>query len=244
MRSRSYIHVLCVLIIWHLYVYILYLVLIFWASVIAKEASFSSVYCYCNAMPAAALWPSAYQGWLVDKKSPAPLPSLHYARRAMRTSYARQHCQSSSADIPATYVREYTTYREAETLQLAIELVLSTVKYLQRAHACTCTCIYQYLHVRTCVPRVARREGSVRAWSYVRTRYAYKYACDAYVVHAWDTRATRVRHAWDTRATRVPTRALVKLPLGGTVPCSFLSSFSHLIKNMYMYINFICFIVR
>ena len=129
---------------------------------------------------------SAYQGWLVDKKSPAPLPSLHYALRAMRTSYARQHCQSSSADIPATYVREYTTYREAETLQLAIELVLSTVKYLQRAHACTC--IYQYLHVRTCVPRVARREGSVRAWSYVRTRYAYKYACDAY-----DTRGTRVR---------------------------------------------------
>ena len=27
----------------------------FWAFVIAKEASFSSVYCYCNAMPAAAL---------------------------------------------------------------------------------------------------------------------------------------------------------------------------------------------
>ena len=137
----------------------------------------------------------------------------------MRTSYVRQHCQSSSADIPATYVREYTTYREAETLQLAIELVLSTVKYLQRAHACTC--IYQYLHVRTCVPHIARREGSVRAWSYVRTRYAYKYACDAYVVHAWDTRATRVRHAWYTRGTRArhawDTRALVKLPLGGTV---------------------------
>ena len=130
----------------------------------------------------------------------------------MRTSYARQHCQSSSADIPATYVRKYTTYREAETLQLAIELVLSTVKYLQRAHACTC--IYQYLHVhvhvRTCVPRVARRGARVVVRTYVRTRYAYKYACDAYVVHAWDTRATRARHAWDTRA-------LVKLPLGGTV---------------------------
>ena len=36
------------------YAYVIPL-LIFWASVIAKEALFSSVYCYCNAMPAAAL---------------------------------------------------------------------------------------------------------------------------------------------------------------------------------------------
>ena len=36
------------------YAYVIPL-LIFWASVIAKEAPFSSVYCYCNAMPAAAL---------------------------------------------------------------------------------------------------------------------------------------------------------------------------------------------
>ena len=27
----------------------------YWASVIAEEAAFSSVYCYCNALPAAAL---------------------------------------------------------------------------------------------------------------------------------------------------------------------------------------------
>ena len=44
---------------------------------------------------------------------------------------------------------------------------------------------------------VARRGGSACARG--RRSYAYKYACDAYVVHAWDT------------------RALVKLPLGGTV---------------------------
>ena len=138
----------------------------------------------------------------------------------MRTSYARKHCQSSSADIPATYVREYATYREAETLQLAIELVLSTVKYLQRAHACPCTL---YIPVPTCAyvrtPRSAARRFGARV--VVRTRYTYKYACDAYVVHAWDTRATRVGHARDTRATRArhawDTRALVKLPLGGTV---------------------------
>ena len=36
------------------YAYVIPL-LISWASVIAKEAPFSSVYCYCNAMPAAAL---------------------------------------------------------------------------------------------------------------------------------------------------------------------------------------------
>ena len=36
------------------YAYVIPL-LIFWASVIAKEAPFSSVYCYYNAMPAAAL---------------------------------------------------------------------------------------------------------------------------------------------------------------------------------------------
>ena len=122
----------------------------------------------------------------------------------MRTSYARQHCQSSSADIPATYVREYTTYREAETLQLAIELVLSTVKYLQRG-----TCLYMYIPVPTCTyvhtPRSAARRFGARVVvrTYVRTRYACKYACDAYVVHAWDMRATRVGHARDTRATRV-----------------------------------------
>ena len=39
------------------YAYYAYVIplLISWASVIAKEAPFSSVYCYCNAMPAAAL---------------------------------------------------------------------------------------------------------------------------------------------------------------------------------------------
>ena len=85
------------------------------------------------------------------------------------------------------------------------------------------TC-FIHVHQERMVKR--RREGSVCARgrrSYVRTYAyrAYKYACDTYVVHAWNTRATRVRHAWYTRATRVlhawDTRALVKLPLGGTV---------------------------
>ena len=113
----------------------------------------------------------------------------------MRTSYARQHCQSSSADIPATYVREYTTYREAETLQLAIELVLSTVKYLQRAHA---SYMYMYIPVPTCTyvrsiaigTCVARREGSVRAWSYA---HALRTRTNMRVTRTWYTRGTRVR---------------------------------------------------
>ena len=58
-----------------------------------------------------------------------------------------------------------------------------------------------YIPVPTCTyvrtPRSAARRFGARV--VVRTRYAYKYACAAYVVHAWDT------------------RALVKLPLGGTV---------------------------
>ena len=58
-----------------------------------------------------------------------------------------------------------------------------------------------YIPVPTCAyvrtPRSAARRFGARV--VVRTRYAYKYACDVYVVHAWDT------------------RALVKLPLGGTV---------------------------
>ena len=119
----------------------------------------------------------------------------------MRTSYARQHCQSSSADIPATYVREYTTYREAETLQLAIELVLSTVKYLQRAHACTCT------YVRTL--RSAARCARGRTYA-LRVQICVRRVHGTRVGHACDTRATHTGHAWDTRA-------LVKLPLGGTV---------------------------
>ena len=59
------------------------------------------------------------------------------------------------------------------------------------------TC-FIHVHQERMIKRdVARREGSVCArgcQSYVRT-YAYKYACDTYVVHAWNTRATRVGHA-------------------------------------------------
>ena len=101
------------------------------------------------------------------------------------------------------YVREYTTYREAETLQLAIELVLSTVKYLQRAHA-SYVYMYMYIPVPTCTyvrsiaigtcTCVAWREGSVRAWSY---------ALRVQII-------MRVTRTWYTRT-------LVKSPLGGTV---------------------------
>ena len=84
------------------------------------------------------------------------------------------------------------------------------------------TC-FIHVHQERMIKRdVARREGLVCARgrrSYVRTYAyrAYKYACDTYVVHACDTRATRVLHAWDTRA-------LVKLPLGGTVCATSLYS--------------------
>ena len=91
--------------------------------------------------------------------------------------------------------------------------------------------MYMYIPVPTYVRSiaigtcVARREGSVcvrvRAWS-----YAYKYACDTYVVHACDT------------------RALVKLPLGGTVHVRVLY-ICHVYNTdvyytcMYMYVLFI-----
>ena len=53
--------------------------------------------------------------------------------------------------------------------------------------------------------RSAARRFGVRAWSpVVRTRTNMR------VTRTWYTRGTRVRHAWYTRA-------LVKLPLGGTV---------------------------
>ena len=79
-----------------------------------------------------------------------------------------------------TYVR--TLHARAELYDLsrgrdAIELVLSTVKYLQRAHA-------SYMYIKSAermIKRdVARREGSVCARG--RRSYAYKYACDTYVV--------------------------------------------------------------
>ena len=130
------------------YAYVIPL-LISWASVIAKEAPFSSVYCYCIKRNASCSAVSECLPRLASRPKIAcalAFASLHpmLGRTYVRTlharaapcelaSYARQHCQSSSADIPATYVHEYIY--DLSRGRDAIELVLSTVKYLQRAHA-------------------------------------------------------------------------------------------------------------
>ena len=79
-------------------------------------------------------------------------------------SYAHQHCQSSSADIPATYVHEYTTYQRQRRYRASFgDSEILTAR----------TCVILVHQERMIKRDVARREGSVCARgrrSYVRVQ--------------------------------------------------------------------------